>query len=62
MFLEPADLTEVDIQNGSLFIDNPETSKAFSILPDGAVAVINKNEPNVPTNAGAPVPVPIRRR
>jgi hypothetical protein len=51
-------LTNVAIQNGSLFINNPDSSNAYSVLQNGTLLPINEDDPKAPTNAKTPMIVP----
>ncbi|MGH9089957.1 MAG: fibronectin type III domain-containing protein [Acidimicrobiales bacterium] len=52
----------VDVQNGALFINDPDTPTAYSVASDGQVNRIDKADPNVPTNKATistpPVTIP----
>ncbi len=49
---------QVDVQNGALFINDPDSGAAYSVTPAGQVNPISKNDPNVPTNHVTPTTVP----
>jgi hypothetical protein len=45
----PPDLVEAAVQNGSLFVSNPDSSVADAVLPDGTVLPIDEDGPLAPT-------------
>ena len=44
----------VNVQNGALFINDPDSDTAYSVAASGQVNLIAKNAPNVPTNHARP--------
>ena len=46
----------VNVQNGALFINDPDSDTAYSVAASGQVNLIAKNAPNVPTNHATTTP------
>jgi hypothetical protein len=53
------DLLTVAIQNGALFVNNPDSPHAFAVPLVGSPMPINEADPNAPTNVSVPTTVPV---